>query len=51
MPPRIAFSQILPDEKRERAVAFLEAALAYYAGLGNTVERVPCCTSRAFARA
>lgn len=32
---RIAFSQILPDEKKESAVAFLEAAIAYYAGLGN----------------
>jgi transposase InsO family protein len=44
---RIAFSPILPDEK---------AALAYYASLGITVERVmtdngPCYTSKAFARA
>src|SRR3954466_1939505 len=27
---RIAFSQILPDERKESAVAFLEAAVAYY---------------------
>jgi len=37
---RIAFSQILPDEKKESAVAFLIAALAYYASLGVTVTRV-----------
>ena len=28
---RVAFSQILPDEKKESAVAFLKAAVAYYA--------------------
>jgi transposase InsO family protein len=37
---RIAFSQILPDERKESAVAFLNAAIAYYAGLGVTVTRV-----------
>ena len=37
---RIAFSQILPDEKKESAVAFLKAAVAYYASLGVTVARV-----------
>lgn len=37
---RIAFAQILPDEKKESAVAFLKAASAYYAGLGVTVSRV-----------
>jgi transposase InsO family protein len=37
---RIAFSQIMPDEKKESAVAFLKAALAYYASLGITVARV-----------
>ncbi|MER9307686.1 leucine zipper domain-containing protein, partial [Mesorhizobium sp. M0496] len=31
---RIAFSQILPDEKKESAIAFLKAAVAYYASLG-----------------
>ena len=31
---RIAFAQILPDERKESAVAFLQAALAYYASLG-----------------
>ncbi|MEZ5840144.1 MAG: IS481 family transposase [Hyphomicrobiales bacterium] len=53
---RIGFSQILPDEKKESAVAFLEAALAYYKGLGITVSRVmtdngSCYKSKAFARA
>ena len=53
---RIAFSQILPDEKKERAVAFLEAAIAYYRRLGITVTRVmtdngSCYKSRAFAEA
>jgi transposase InsO family protein len=37
---RIAFSQILPDEKKQSAVAFLKAAVAYYASLGVTVSRV-----------
>src|SRR5207237_2923315 len=53
---RIAFSQILPDEKKESAVAFLEAAIAYYAGLGVTVTRVmtdngSCYRSRDFRQA
>jgi len=37
---RIAFSQILPDEKKESAIAFLKAAIAYYASLGVTVTGV-----------
>ena len=37
---RLAFSQILPDEKKERAVAFLNAAVAYYQSLGVKIERV-----------
>lgn len=37
---RIAFSQIHPDEKKESAIACLEAALAYYERLGVTVSRV-----------
>ena len=37
---RLAFSQILPDEKKESAVAFLHAAVAYYRSLGVTVARV-----------
>jgi len=37
---RVAFTKIMPNEKKESAVAFLEAALAYYASLGVTVSRV-----------
>ena len=37
---RVAFSQILPDEKADSAVSFLKAAVAYYASLGVTVTRV-----------
>jgi transposase InsO family protein len=37
---RIAFSQILANEKKECAVAFLKAAVAYYQSLGITVARV-----------
>lgn len=53
---RVAFSQILPDERKESAVAFLEAAVAYYASLGITIERVmtdngSCYRSKAFAKA
>jgi transposase InsO family protein len=37
---RIAFSKVQPDEKKESAVAFLKAAVAYYQSLGVTIERV-----------
>jgi transposase InsO family protein len=37
---RIAFSQVMPDEKKESAIAFLKAAVAYYKNLGITVARV-----------
>ena len=37
---RLAFSQILPDEKKQSATAFLRAAVAYYASLGVAVTRV-----------
>jgi transposase InsO family protein len=37
---RVAFSQILPDERKASAVAFLKAAVAYYASLGVRVARV-----------
>jgi transposase InsO family protein len=53
---RIAFSQILPNEKKESAVAFLNAAIAYYARLGVSIARVmtdngSCYKSRAFRAA
>jgi transposase InsO family protein len=52
---RIAFAQVLPDERKESAVAFLQAALAYYASLGVSILRVmtdngACYRSEAFAR-
>src|SRR5829696_5360901 len=37
---RIAFSLVMPNEKKASAVAFLKAALAYYRSLGITVARV-----------
>jgi transposase InsO family protein len=53
---RIAFSRIMKDERKESAVAFLTAAVAYYASLGVKIERVmtdngSCYCSRAFGRA
>ena len=50
---RIAFADIRPDEKKESAIASLKAAIAWYAGLGITVERVmtdngSCYRSKAF---
>ena len=37
---RVAFSQIMPDEKKESAAAFLKEAVAYYKSLGVSVSRV-----------
>jgi transposase InsO family protein len=37
---RLAYSEILPDEKKESATGFLDRALAWLAGHGITVERV-----------
>jgi len=53
---RVAFSQIRPDEKKESAVAFLQATIAYYANLGVTIARVmtdngSCYRSKAFRSA
>jgi transposase InsO family protein len=53
---RIAFVQLKPDERKTSAVAFLKAAVAYYASLGVKVERVmtdngSCYRSHAFRRA
>lgn len=53
---RVAFSRILPDERKESAVAFLKAAVAYYASLGVVVQRVmtdngACYKSHAFRKA
>jgi transposase InsO family protein len=53
---RIAFSRVMRDERKASAVAFLAAAVAYYASLGVTVERViidngSCYLSLAFDQA
>jgi transposase InsO family protein len=53
---RIAFSRIMKTERKACAVAFLKAAVAYYASLGVTVERVmtdngSCYRSRRFRNA
>jgi transposase InsO family protein len=53
---RLAFSQVMPDEKQASAVAFLNAAVSHYHQLGVTVARVmtdngSCYKSRAFAQA
>lgn len=37
---RVAFVEIMPDEKKASAVAFLQAAVAYYRSLGVVVARV-----------
>ncbi len=52
---RVAFSQVLPDERSQSSTAFLKAALAYYASLGVTVARVmtdngACYRAHAFRR-
>lgn len=50
---RIAFTDVMPDEKAVSAIAFLKAAIAYYDRLGVTVTRVmtdngSCYKSHAF---
>jgi len=37
---RLAYTELLPDEKKESAIAFLDRALAWFARLGIAVERV-----------
>ena len=53
---RIAFSRIMKSQRKGCAIAFLKAAIAYYASLGITVERVmtdngSCYRAKAFAKA
>ena len=53
---RIAFTQIKPDERRPSAIAFLQATVAHFAGLGITVRRIltdngSAFRSKRFARA
>ena len=40
IPRAFAFVQVMADQRKESAVAFLEAAIVYYAKLGVRVERV-----------
>ena len=53
---RIAFSRVMKTERKGCAITFLKAAVAYYANLGITVERVmtdngSCYKAFAFRRA
>lgn len=53
---RVGYAQVLPDEQGDSAVAFLRAAVAYYAALGVILREVltdngSCYRSREFARA
>jgi transposase InsO family protein len=53
---RVAFAQVMPTERKECAIAFLKAAIAYYQRLGVTVQRVmtdngSCYISKAFRKA
>jgi transposase InsO family protein len=53
---RLAYTEILADERKETAIAFLRTAAAWYARLGITIERVMtdngnCYRSRDWANA
>lgn len=53
---RLAFSAMMPDEKKESAVAFLDAAIAWFQAHGVTIQRVmtdngSAYKSKAFAAA
>jgi len=53
---RLAYAEVLPDEKGATAAAFLRRAVAWFKGMGITVERVlsdngACYRSRAHAAA
>lgn len=53
---RIAYTNMQPTERKECAIAFLQAAVAYYARLGITIKRLltdngAAFRSKAFARA
>jgi transposase InsO family protein len=53
---RIAFVQVMVNQRKESAVAFLEDAIAYYAKLGVRVERImtdngSCYRSKMFRKA
>ncbi len=53
---RLGFAEVMADERKESAVTFLKAAVAWYARLGVSIERVmtdngSCYRSRAFNNA
>ena len=53
---RLGFAEVMTDEKKASAITFLKAAVAWYARLGVTVERVmtdngSCYRSKAFNKA
>ena len=53
---RIAFVRVMPDQRKQSAVVFLEAAVAYFAKLGVRLQRVmtdngSCYRSKAFKAA
>ena len=53
---RIAYAEIKKSERKASAIAFLKAAVIYYAKLGISIQRVmtdngSCYKSRAFGRA
>ncbi len=53
---RVAFSSVMKDERKESAVAFLKARIAYYASLDVKIERMmtdngSCYRSKTFAKA
>jgi transposase InsO family protein len=53
---RLAFAALMPDERQDSAVAFLDAALAFFARLGVKAQRImtdngACYQAHAFARA
>ena len=45
---RIGFTEMKPDERRDSAIAFLRAAVAYFATLGVTIRRVLTDNGSAF---
>lgn len=52
---RLAYAEVLPDERKESASAFMTRAITFFADRGITVERVltdngSCYRSREFAR-
>ena len=52
---RVAFTQMYPDERKESAIGFLDAAATYYASLGMPVQRLitdngPAFHSKAFVK-